>query len=381
MTPEQRTAVGAETADLLRLQAQIIEAIPDGVLVVRASDLEVIHSNDAWRRMLGASSEEEARFPEFAPGGESPDEVRPAINRALERHGVWRAEAEVRRLDGTSFAGRLSVTAAHHRTHRAVWIVVCTDLTAEHDARQRMRDSLAEERRTSDLLRRADADKDEFLATVSEELNKPVAALLGHVDLLRERYQRLSPESAARSLEKMAVSVNGIASLADRLLYVLRLESGSSPVTPVRLHLRREIEGRLGALEHLLRDRRVTLDLSDEVVVRVDPEAIERIVGGLLTNAVRYSDPGSQIEIRVVPAAPGWVRVEVEDHGRGMSPERLAAVFHPQPEGWRRPGPGLGLRIIHRFVRLHGGTVGAESVEGAGTTVWFTLPDGAVRTE
>lgn len=376
---ERETQLSPEISDRLRLQSQIIDAMADGVLVVRASDLGVVHSNTAWRQMSGVMTEEDAGFPAFSPDGETLGATTAAISRALERHGVFRTEAEIRRADGSAFWGRLTVTVAHHRTHRALWIVVCADLSAEHEAQQMVQDALEEERRSGEQLRRADVDKDVFLATVSEELNKPVAALLGHVDLLRERYERLSPQVAARSLEQLSVSVNKIASLADRLLYVLRLESGRAVVSPVRLNLAREVEGRRGALEHLLRDRQVTLEIPTDLVVSVDPDAIERIVGGLLTNAVRYSEPGSAITVRGAVASPGWVRVEVEDHGRGMSRERLQAVFNMQPDGWRRTAPGLGLRIIQQFVRLHGGTVGAESVVGSGTTVWFTLPDATVR--
>lgn len=367
-----------ELADRIRLQDQIIDAVSEGVLVVRAADLAVVRSNTAWQRMSGAPAEAEAEaetgFPEFSPGGENTGQVSQEIRRALERHGVWRAEAHIRRTDGSSFWGRLTVTVAHHRIHRAVWIVSCDDLTAEHAATLSVEQALLEEQRSAEDLRKADSDKDQFLAIVSEELNKPVAALLGHVDLLRDRLHRLSPDVVAKSLEQMSVSVNGIASLADRLVYVLRLESGRATVEPVRLHLAMEVQGRLGALDHLLRDREVHVDIPSDLVVAVDPDAIARILGGLLTNAVKYSEPGSAINLRGSMVDGAWVRVEVEDHGRGMSRSRLSSLLEEAPEGWRQGSPGLGLRIIQQFVRLHGGTVGAESVEGAGTTIWFTLP-------
>lgn len=365
-----------ELADRIRLQDQIIDAVSEGVLVVRAADLAVVRSNTAWQRMSGAPAEAEAEtgFPEFSPGGENTGQVSQEIRRALERHGVWRAEAHIRRTDGSSFWGRLTVTVAHHRIHRAVWIVSCDDLTAEHAATLSVEQALLEEQRSAEDLRKADSDKDQFLAIVSEELNKPVAALLGHVDLLRDRLHRLSPDVVAKSLEQMSVSVNGIASLADRLVYVLRLESGRATVEPVRLHLAMEVQGRLGALDHLLRDREVHVDIPSDLVVAVDPDAIARILGGLLTDAVKYSEPGSAINLRGSMVDGAWVRVEVEDHGRGMSRSRLSSLLEEAPEGWRQGSPGLGLRIIQQFVRLHGGTVGAESVEGAGTTIWFTLP-------
>ena len=343
--------------------------------MVRAHDLAVIQTNPAWRAMFAVSVGEEAQFPSFSPGGETPDKASSQILRALDRKNAWRVEAEIVRNDGTTFWGRLNLTAAHHRTHRAVWIVECTNLTADHETHVRLREALAHERRSGDDLRRADSDKDQFLAMVSEELNRPLAALLGHVDLLRGRYQRMSPEVVAKSLEQMSISINGMASLADRLVYVLRLDSGLANIAPVRLHLHTEIKGSLGVLSHLVRDRAVTVEVADDLMVRVDPDAISRILAGLLTNAVKYSEPGSALVIRAGDAGPGWVRVEVQDHGRGMSAARLQAVFDRVPGGWRRNSPGLGLRIIHQFVRLHGGSVGASSELGSGTTVWFTLPD------
>lgn len=373
---DRRDKEAVELADRVRLQTQIVDAVSEGVLVVRAADLGVIHCNRSWLQIFGAADQAATGFPEFSPGGEDTSQVRQEIRRSLERHGKWRTEAHIRRADGSSFSGRLTVTVAHHRVHRAVWIVLCDDVSAEHAATADVEEALREERRSADDLRRADSDKDQFLAVVSEELNKPVAALIGHVDLLRDRLHRLSPEVVAKSLEQMAISINGIASLADRLLYVLRLESGLERIEPVRLHLAMEVQGRLGALEHLLREREVTVDVPADLVVVVDPDAIGRILGGLLTNAVKYSEPGSEVNVRASTIGPGWARVEVQDHGRGMPRSRLESLLEESPEGWRR-GTGLGIRIIHQFIRLHGGMLGAESVEGEGTTIWFTLPAAA----
>ena len=103
---------------------------------------------------------------------------------------------------------------------------------------------------------------------------------------------------------------------------------------------------------------------------------VRLIVGNLLSNARKYSPPGSTIDVRI-ERSPECARVSVSDRGIGLSGDQLEAVFTPF---FRAPaataqasGVGLGLTVCKRLVEIQGGTIHAEPRPGGGTTFWFTL--------
>ena len=114
-----------------------------------------------------------------------------------------------------------------------------------------------------------------------------------------------------------------------------------------------------------------------------DPERIRQVLANLLTNAISYSPAGGEIQIRA-RLHSDRVRVEIEDHGIGLTPEdqrRIFDRFYRASEGraLREQGSGLGLAIVKDLVEAHGGQVGVTSQLGVGSTFWFTLPSADER--
>jgi hypothetical protein len=98
----------------------------------------------------------------------------------------------------------------------------------------------------------------------------------------------------------------------------------------------------------------------------------------LLTNAVKYSPPGSTVQVSVQPEGDGW-RINVQDEGPGITEEDRQKLFEDfarlsaRPTGGEK-STGLGLAIARRIVHAHGGEIGVDSIPGHGATFWFTLP-------
>src|SRR3712207_5087324 len=112
--------------------------------------------------------------------------------------------------------------------------------------------------------------------------------------------------------------------------------------------------------------------------MRGDPRRLEQVVDNLLSNALRYTDPGGRVELRV-RREHGHCLVEVHDTGIGISPEDLPRVFD---RFWRSDrsrsratgGSGVGLAVVRELVRAHNGLVELHSEVGLGTTARVTLP-------
>jgi signal transduction histidine kinase len=240
--------------------------------------------------------------------------------------------------------------------------------------------ALARERVARADAERANRAKDDFLATLSHELRSPLNAIIGWAEVAR-----LHSAGNAEVQNALSVIVRNArfqAKLVSDLLDVSRVTSGKLEVEKVPVDLvaviDSAIEGTMAAAAakdiHIER----TMELPDATVCG-DAQRLEQIVLNLLGNAVKFSDPGKRVEVRLVRAGED-VEIAVADHGRGISAEFLPRVFDrfwQQDASSRRgyTGLGLGLAIVKHLVESHGGSVRAESEgEGKGATFTVRLP-------
>ena len=107
-----------------------------------------------------------------------------------------------------------------------------------------------------------------------------------------------------------------------------------------------------------------------------DPALLRRVLGNLVTNALRHTPPGGSIRVEVSPGAAGWQRLTVDDTGPGIPPELLPRVFERFAKGPGSEGSGLGLAIARDLVLAHGGTIAAHAPAEGGTRIEIELPTG-----
>jgi PAS domain S-box-containing protein len=249
---------------------------------------------------------------------------------------------------------------------------ICQDVTAQRAVQDAMLDAVERERAAAAELRAADLVKDEFLSTVSHELRTPLTSILGFASLL-EADGTTRPELVAPILR----NANEMLRMIERLLDFTRIQAGMVDDRPVTVHLADELERALDALERLVADHVLHLEVDSDLVVRVDPVALDRILGNLVGNAVKFSPAGSEICVAAQREAADVV-VRVRDRGPGVGVEHRDRIFDrfvqapEQPAG--RRGTGIGLAIVKRHVELAGGRVWCEDVAGGGACFSFTLP-------
>ena len=244
--------------------------------------------------------------------------------------------------------------------------VVAFDVTEEVASR-------TEIERLKSAAESANRMKDEFLAMLGHELRNPLSPIKTALDVMRLR-GRHSPEQAI--LERQ---VAHLTRLVDDLLDVSRIARGKIDLRKKPIEI---AEVALRAIEMagpILEQRNHELEVSiprTGLHVEADPERFAQILSNLLTNAAKYSDPGSRITMMASRDADR-VRISLKDEGIGIAPEMLERIFglfiqEPQSIDRSRGGLGLGLTIVRNLVQLHGGTVVARS-EGVGKGSEFVL--------
>ena len=213
--------------------------------------------------------------------------------------------------------------------------------------------------------------------------------MVGNLELLEDEtltdHGRRSVESAVRSARR-------IEGVIDDLLTVAHVSDPDAAFDPVPVDLRQVVLDVEDECAHTAAIRSITLARSlpvGSVVVPGRPDELHRMLANLVSNGLKYSEDGSTVAIGLsvegaaVEGAGDEARVvlSVTDHGLGISEDDQGGLFREffrsrNPEALSRPGSGLGLVIVDRIVRRHGGRIDVESALGAGTTMTVTLPAG-----
>jgi signal transduction histidine kinase/ActR/RegA family two-component response regulator len=217
--------------------------------------------------------------------------------------------------------------------------------------------------------------KDEFLAMLGHELRNPLAPISLALTLIERRDNTAFP----RERQIIERQVKHLSRLVDDLLDISRIVSGKIVLRPERIDLRdtvaKAIELTLPALHARGHMPHVSLPAAP-VTVHGDPLRLAQIVGNLLNNAAKFTQPDERIEI-ALRAQDGQAELTVADAGIGIAPELLSQVFERFVQGEQQlqraaGGLGLGLAIARSLARLHGGTIEAHS-DGPGQGSSFTV--------
>jgi signal transduction histidine kinase/ActR/RegA family two-component response regulator len=248
------------------------------------------------------------------------------------------------------------------------------------DLEQRVAERTAALEGTTSALQEADRRKDEFLAMLAHELRNPLAPIRTAVQLLRLR--ELSEVQSVRAREVIERQVEQLVCLIDDLLDVSRITRDvitlqRQPVL-VGAIIARAVETARPAID--ARRHELTLDLPDELLtVEGDKARLVQMIGNILHNAAKFTDPGGRISLSV-RREDSSAAISVKDTGIGIPAEQVSKIFELFTQfhaktGDYQGGLGIGLALVRRLAEMHGGTVAARSDgPGRGTELTVHLP-------
>jgi signal transduction histidine kinase len=236
--------------------------------------------------------------------------------------------------------------------------------------------------RTVELRETLEANK-EIIGVTAHDLKSPLSGILGLVDMIRQDLQEAPAfDTRADTIENIELVKVAAEQMLQTVLDLLdrhreggtrRLRKEKADMNELILSVlswNRQNAIRKGIAVHFLPS-------SEVIQVEVDILAIQRVIDNLISNAVKYSPPGTDIWITAQQESTG-VRVQVRDEGPGLTEEDKKQVFGRLQRLSARPtagehSTGLGLWIVRQLVEEHGGQVGVASTQGKGATFWFRL--------
>ncbi len=226
----------------------------------------------------------------------------------------------------------------------------------------------------------ANMAKDEFLSIVSHELRNPLTAILGWVQLLRNRgFDQAKTDHALETIDRSAKAQN---KLIEDLLETSRITAGKFQLNVSAIALAPVISSAIEIARISANAKNIgieTVFTPKTVSVSGDRDRLQQIISNLLTNAIKFTPSGGQVTVSL-DCTSFLAQIQVSDTGQGISAEFLPFVFERFRQGnststRSEGGLGLGLSIVEHLVGLHGGTVSAASPgEGQGATFTVQLP-------
>jgi len=367
-----------EAQEDLRRERNLTEAIMDtsvAALVIVNADGQISFANDPASDILGADIDDLTGYPHHAigtlkelDGPEIPPTQWP-FQHVLETGSPLTGRRYVfERPDGTE--RYMAVNGAPLRDAEGTirQVVFSIDDITEQVQYERELQAAKEEAEQANQLKSA------FLANMSHDVQTPLASILNHADLLRM-------EVDEEHQERIQLIKRSSARLRDTLESVLdlsKLEAGAVERAPESLDLADELLGTVEIFQPQAAEHEIAIetDVEDPLPAQLDPTMLHRVLDNLLSNALKFTDPGGTVTLRA-HSTDGAVTMEVEDTGAGIDEDFLPNLFEAFARGPNQgdtDGSGLGLAITKHLTDMMGGTIDVESEPGEGTTFTVRLP-------
>ena len=265
-----------------------------------------------------------------------------------------------------------------HKSGRIIWALLNVSMT--HDSEGKPDYFISQ---IQDITERKEIErlKSEFISIVSHELRTPLTSIRGSLGLMIGTMTKDLPEKvnklidiAHKNSERLILLINDMLDIEKIASGQMRFEIKSEVLKPLLITA---IESNQPYADKF----NVRLELGavdDALAVKADAQRLMQVMANLISNAAKFSEAGSAIEITAA-AKDGFIRISVQDHGQGIAEEfrtRIFSKFSQQDSSATRSkgGTGLGLHITKQLVEHMGGMIGFETVTGKGTEFWVDLP-------
>jgi len=351
------------------------------IITVLDAEGTVLYQSPSIERVLGFRPEDRIGRNIFRESLVHPNDraaKRAFLDEALRHPGaVVSAEFRLRHADGSyRFIEAIGQNLLHDPSIAGI-VANYRDITARmraEEERRRLLDQAQEARAEAEAASRM---KDEFLATLSHELRTPLTAIFGWARLLRSG--KLDSQDTEQGLDAIERNSRVLTHLVEDLLDISRIVAGTLRLDVQRVNLAEVIDAALAAVLPAADAKGIRIHkVLDSLVgpVSGDPARLQQVVWNLLTNAIKFTPKGGQVQV-LLERVNSHVEISVIDTGQGIEPEFLPLVFDRFRQAdasttRQHGGLGLGLAIAKHLVEMHGGTVRAKS-PGAGQGATFTV--------
>ncbi len=228
-------------------------------------------------------------------------------------------------------------------------------------------------------IRRLESLRRDLVANVSHELRTPLTSIKGFIETLLAGAME-DKEHGRSFLQIIESHVKRLDNLVNDLLSLSHLESGKIRLEIEEYDLRQQLDSVIAGFSSQVKQKNIQIknDLAAGLILKADKNRIEQVLVNFIDNAVKFNRENGEIKIYSQDSG-GQLKVVVEDSGIGIPQKDIPRIFErfyrvDKARSRQLGGTGLGLSIVKHIIELHGGSAGAESVEGLGSKFWFILP-------
>jgi PAS domain S-box-containing protein len=359
----------------LRKLSRAVEQSP-AVIVITDTQGTIEFVNPRFTELTGYSAAEAiGKNPRILKSGQTPPEVFDDLWQTITTGGTWEGDVLNKSKEGTLFWEHSNISALRDAkgviTH---YLAVKEDITEKKRITEQY--IAAKEQAES-----ASLAKSEFLATMSHEIRTPMNGVIGMTGLLLETDLTAEQREFAEIVRK---SGENLLTIINEILDFSKIEAGKLDLEILDFDLRVALEDTAELLSFRASDSGLELicriDPAVPSLLKGDPGRLRQIIINLVGNAIKFTRKGEVVisaTLKEDRDGIATILFEIHDTGIGIPEARLAAIFDPftQADGSttrKFGGTGLGLSICKRLTELMGGEIGVTSVEGSGSTFWFT---------
>jgi len=222
--------------------------------------------------------------------------------------------------------------------------------------------------------------KENVLSILSHDLRSPLAAIIGMIEYLELDFDKIEPKDAKEMLRLIHKSAKDELNMLDYLVEWARIKYASEAFTPSKIELFPYVEKVFATLKEVAAVKEIILynKIGETETAFCDKKMLLSILQNLVSNALHYTSQGGKLIVNA-QAKDDKIIIEVKDNGNGMSKEILEKLFTPQLNTLlkareNKKGAGIGLLLVKGFLERNSGAIWVESVEGEGSSFYFTLP-------
>jgi signal transduction histidine kinase len=357
--------VAQRTQDL-QMFRDVLETVPQPVVIEDPATGTVVYTNTAISEALSLEERTLNPWTSGGLGALAPDVV-------AGHQPVARVEDTLRRTDGDERPVEILIHPIQHGDTRLL-VGLARDITDRIATQRVLEETLEQQQRAADELRRVDGLKEAFLTAISHEVRTPLTVISGVAQILLQRSDQITPEQALNLLQRLSANAQRLETMLVDLLDLNQILTGQK--TQLRLEpvdLGALVRGCVDAAG--LDDRPLSVTTT-EILIDADRTKLERAVSAILANIVKHTPPKTTVAVTLKDHDPA--RIMIADNGPGIPAELREDVFEPFLHGpttaAHSPGTGTGLTLARTLVEAHHGTVTLADTPGGGATFTIELP-------
>ncbi|MCD6020151.1 MAG: hypothetical protein K0S53_3272 [Bacteroidetes bacterium] len=229
-------------------------------------------------------------------------------------------------------------------------------------------------------LEELNTHKESVLAILSHDLRSPLSAIIGTAKYLKENFHKMKPDAVQEMLDLLYKSSVDELDMLDYLVEWARIKYASDAFSPTKIKLTEFIDKVFESLNEAALINTINLhhEIEENASVFADRKMLISIIQNIVSNAIKHTGKGGTISVSAKKQEDKIV-VQVKDTGVGMSKQIIDKLFTPQMKTLsetkkKNKGAGIGLLLVKGFLEKNGGEIWVESVEGKGSSFYFTLP-------